>query len=67
MLGQMQTAVPSLVSVGQASQLLQRSPSEIDAAATQLGITPAERRNFVVFYFEADVERIRHYLNQESK
>jgi hypothetical protein len=58
----MNTAVPSLISVGQASALLQRSPSEINAAATQLGILPAERRNFVTYYHEADLEKIRRFL-----
>jgi hypothetical protein len=63
MLDQMNATIPSLVSVGQASALLQHSPSEINAAATQLGILPAERRNFVTYYHEADLERVRRHLN----
>jgi NADH:ubiquinone oxidoreductase subunit E len=63
----MQAIVPSLISVGQASQLLQRSPTEINSAATQLGIAPAERRNFVTYYHEADLERVREHLAKDLR
>ena len=63
----MNATVPSLVSVGKASELLQRGPTEINAAATQLGILPAERRNFIAYYHEADLERIRAFLDQKGE
>jgi hypothetical protein len=47
--------------------LLQRPPDDINAAATQLGIAPAERRNFVTYYHEADLQRVREYLQREAK
>ena len=59
----MQATIPSTISLGQASALLQRSPSEIADAAERLGIAPAYRENFKAFYHEQDITGpIREHL-----
>lgn len=63
----MPATIPSTISLGPASELLQRSPSEIAEAAERLGIAPAYRENLKTFYHEADLMGpIRQHLNAEA-
>ncbi|WP_428304847.1 hypothetical protein [Lacipirellula sp.] len=55
----------SIISIGQAAQLLQAMPSRISAAAVELCIEPAMRINCIDHFAEADLERIAEHLRLE--
>lgn len=52
----------SIISIGQAAQLLQAMPSRISAAAIELHIEPAMRINGIAHFAETDLERIAAHL-----
>ncbi len=57
----------NIVSLGQASALIQAMPSRIIAAADELKIVPASRINCVDYYEESDLSKIAEYLQQRSR
>jgi hypothetical protein len=56
----------SIVSIGQASAMIQYMPLHIRGAAMELGIVPSARINLVDHYSEADLQRIRNYLDRQK-
>jgi hypothetical protein len=58
------TATKAIASAAYLSQVLQRGPGEIHAAAERAGVRPAMSINGRLHYRESDVSKIKAALNQ---
>ncbi len=62
----MNTQILDIVSVGMASQILQRHPAAIKAAAKQMGVEPTARINCIDHYDSETLDRIRDHLTKKA-